>query len=109
EAITGGRKRALLTMATGTGKTLVAFQVCWKLWSAGWNAKGEHRKPREAPCPTRYPTEFAQGFIVAWCGVSTKKAHAAREKLTELAYLAAFALAFPEPPYTLPSRHLKTR
>jgi type I restriction enzyme, R subunit len=46
EAITGGRKRALLTMATGTGKTVVAFQVCWKLWSAGWNARGEHRKPR---------------------------------------------------------------
>jgi type I restriction enzyme R subunit len=46
EAITGGRKRALLTMATGTGKTVVAFQICWKLWSAGWNAKGEHRKPR---------------------------------------------------------------
>jgi type I restriction enzyme R subunit len=46
ESITGGRKRALLTLATGTGKTVVAFQVCWKLWSAGWNAKGEHRKPR---------------------------------------------------------------
>jgi type I restriction enzyme R subunit len=47
EAITGGRKRSLLTMATGTGKTVVAFQVCWKLWSAEWNAKGEpNRKPR---------------------------------------------------------------
>jgi type I restriction enzyme R subunit len=46
EAITGGRKRSLLTMATGTGKTVVAFQVCWKLWSAGWNARGETRKPR---------------------------------------------------------------
>lgn len=46
EAITGGSKRSLLTMATGTGKTVVAFQVSWKLWSAGWNAKGEPRKPR---------------------------------------------------------------
>lgn len=47
EAITGGRKRSLLTMATGTGKTVVAFQVCWKLWSAEWNRKGEpNRKPR---------------------------------------------------------------
>ncbi|NLE59968.1 MAG: DEAD/DEAH box helicase family protein, partial [Planctomycetes bacterium] len=24
-------------MATGTGKTLVAFQICWKLWSSRWN------------------------------------------------------------------------
>lgn len=33
-------------MATGTGKTVVAFQICWKLWSAAWNCKGDHRKPR---------------------------------------------------------------
>ena len=37
----------LLTMATGTGKTDVAFQICWKLWSSKWNAKGDPtRKPR---------------------------------------------------------------
>jgi type I restriction enzyme R subunit len=47
EAMLNGKKRSLLTMATGTGKTLVAFQVCWKLWSAGWNTKGApNRKPR---------------------------------------------------------------
>jgi type I restriction enzyme, R subunit len=46
EAIVSGRRRSLLTLATGTGKTVVAFQVCWKLWSAGWNARGEPRKPR---------------------------------------------------------------
>jgi type I restriction enzyme R subunit len=33
-------------MATGTGKTLVAFQICWKLWSARWNRTGEYRKPK---------------------------------------------------------------
>lgn len=33
-------------MATGTGKTTVAFQICWKLWSSRWNATGEYRKPR---------------------------------------------------------------
>ena len=45
--IVGGRKRCLLTLATGTGKTAVAFQICWKLWSAKWNAKGDAtRKPR---------------------------------------------------------------
>lgn len=46
EAILGGKKRVLLTMATGTGKTVVAFQICWKLWSSRWNMSGEHRKPR---------------------------------------------------------------
>ena len=34
-------------MATGTGKTVVAFQICWKLWSSKWNRKNEpQRKPR---------------------------------------------------------------
>ncbi len=33
-------------MATGTGKTVVAFQIAWKLWNARWNRTGEHRKPR---------------------------------------------------------------
>jgi type I restriction enzyme R subunit len=46
EEILKGRPRLLLTMATGTGKTAVAFQVCWKLWSARWNRTGEYRRPR---------------------------------------------------------------
>jgi len=46
EAILKGRDRLLLTMATGTGKTFVAFQICWKLWSSRWNRTGEHRRPR---------------------------------------------------------------
>jgi type I restriction enzyme R subunit len=46
EAIVTGKKRVLLTMATGTGKTPVAFQICWKLWSARWNRTGEHRRPK---------------------------------------------------------------
>ncbi len=41
------KPRILLTMATGTGKTVVAFQICWKLWSAKWNRKGEpNRRPK---------------------------------------------------------------
>ena len=31
-----GQKRVLLTMATGTGKTFVAFQIVWKLIKSGW-------------------------------------------------------------------------
>ncbi|HEY3324153.1 MAG TPA: DEAD/DEAH box helicase family protein [Planctomycetota bacterium] len=46
EAILKGDKRILLTMATGVGKSLVAFQVCWKLWNSRWNRTGEHRRPR---------------------------------------------------------------
>lgn len=46
ESILAGKKRLLLTMATGTGKTIVAFQISWKLWSSRWNRTGEHRKPR---------------------------------------------------------------
>jgi type I restriction enzyme R subunit len=46
QAILQGRRRVLLTMATGTGKTVVAFQICWKLWSSRWNRTGEHRRPK---------------------------------------------------------------
>lgn len=46
EALLKGQRRVLLTMATGTGKTLVAFQICWKLWNAVWNRTGEHRRPK---------------------------------------------------------------
>lgn len=46
EAILKGQRRLLITMATGTGKTAVAFQICWKLWSARWNVAGEYRRPR---------------------------------------------------------------
>src|SRR5688500_1424412 len=30
----------------GTGKTAVAFQICWKLWNMRWNRTGEHRRPK---------------------------------------------------------------
>ena len=46
QAAAQGASRILLTMATGTGKTVVAFQICWKLWSSRWNRTGEHRRPR---------------------------------------------------------------
>lgn len=37
EHIMRGKKRLLITMATGTGKTVVAFQICFKLWESRWN------------------------------------------------------------------------
>ena len=37
EAIAGGQDRILLTLATGTGKTFIAFQLAWKLFHSRWN------------------------------------------------------------------------
>lgn len=45
-AISGGEPRVLLTLATGTGKTTVAFQTAWKLYQSRWNRRGDGRRPR---------------------------------------------------------------
>jgi type I restriction enzyme R subunit len=45
-AIAGGDDRVLLTLATGTGKTSIAFQIVWKLYQARWNKRGDERRPR---------------------------------------------------------------
>ena len=37
EAIAEGKNRILLTLATGTGKTAIAFQIAWRLFKAKWN------------------------------------------------------------------------
>ena len=37
DAIAHGRDRILLTLATGTGKTFIAFQLAWKLFQSRWN------------------------------------------------------------------------
>ena len=47
EAIAMGQERILLTMATGTGKTFVAFQLAWKLFQSRWTlARDAKRRPR---------------------------------------------------------------
>ncbi len=47
EAIAKGEQRILLTLATGTGKTSIAFQIAWKLFHAHWNLSREPvRRPR---------------------------------------------------------------
>ena len=46
-AVSAGQKRILLTLATGTGKTFIAFQIAWKLFKSRWNLSGEPtRSPR---------------------------------------------------------------
>jgi type I restriction enzyme R subunit len=47
EAIASERDRILLTLATGTGKTFIAFQIAWKLFHSRWNLSREpSRRPR---------------------------------------------------------------
>jgi type I restriction enzyme R subunit len=47
EAVVQNKQRILLTMATGTGKTAIAFQISWKLFQARWNLKRDgNRRPR---------------------------------------------------------------
>jgi type I restriction enzyme R subunit len=47
EAIADNKQRILLTLATGTGKTFIAFQIAWKLFHARWNLKRDAaRRPR---------------------------------------------------------------
>jgi type I restriction enzyme R subunit len=47
EAIAKNQQRILLTLATGTGKTAIAFQIAWKLFQTRWNLKRDgSRRPR---------------------------------------------------------------
>lgn len=47
EAIADDKDRILLTLATGTGKTFIAFQIAWKLFQSRWNLSREPtRRPR---------------------------------------------------------------
>jgi len=47
EAVAAEKDRILLTLATGSGKTAIAFQIAWKLFQSKWNLKRDgSRKPR---------------------------------------------------------------
>ncbi|MBU4287910.1 MAG: DEAD/DEAH box helicase family protein [Proteobacteria bacterium] len=47
EAIAQNKDRILLTLATGTGKTAIAFQIAWKLFQTRWNLNRDgQRRPR---------------------------------------------------------------
>ena len=47
EAVANNKQRILLTLATGTGKTFVAFQIAWKLFKTRWNLQRDgKRTPR---------------------------------------------------------------
>ncbi len=47
DALSEGKQRILLTLATGTGKTAIAFQIAWKLFQARWTLQRDgSRRPR---------------------------------------------------------------
>ena len=46
DAISRKVDRILLTLATGTGKTYIAFQICWKLMQTHWNIAENGRLPK---------------------------------------------------------------
>lgn len=47
DAIADKKQRVLLTLATGTGKTFIAFQIAWKLFQTRWNLRRDSsRRPR---------------------------------------------------------------
>lgn len=47
DSVSKNTKRILLTLATGTGKTFIAFQIAWKLFNSRWSLGGEAtRRPR---------------------------------------------------------------
>ena len=47
EKVANNESRILLTLATGTGKTFIAFQIAWKLFHSRWNLSREPtRRPR---------------------------------------------------------------
>lgn len=44
ESISNGDKRILLTLATGTGKTAIAFQIVWKLFHSKWSLSNKNQR-----------------------------------------------------------------
>jgi type I restriction enzyme R subunit len=46
EELADGKDRVLLTLATGTGKTYIAFQIVYRLFRSSWNRDGADRRPK---------------------------------------------------------------
>jgi type I restriction enzyme R subunit len=49
ESIAQGKDRILLTLATGTGKTAIAFQIAWKLFHTRWNLSVNNQYQKRQP------------------------------------------------------------
>ena len=80
-AIADGQQRILLTLATGTGKTFIAFQIAWKLFQSRWNlSRGSRQPPSAHPVPRRSQHPGRPGLQrllrlprrCAWCASSRR-------------------------------------
>ena len=79
DAIATGKQRILLTLATGTGKTFIAFQLAWKLFQSRWNLRREPSVVR-AFCfwriatswPIKPTTHFRPFPRMRWCASSRR-------------------------------------
>jgi len=80
-------------MATGTGKTTVAFQICWKLWSARWTAPANiaAREFCTSPIATSSSTNEGRDFSVF--GDARHKIEVARSSSREMYFAIYQALA----------------
>ena len=84
QAALQGRKRTLLTLCTGTGKTAVAFQICWKLWSAAGTQRASTATRRSCFSPTatssstiRWPRTSARSAMRATRSRAASRSRAA--------------------------------
>ena len=73
EAIAEGQQRILLTLATGTGKTFIAFQLAWKLFHARWNLSNRisssvRAEPLEAQPDTLRQAQGERAGLVSIAG-----------------------------------------
>ena len=66
EAVAKEGQRVLLTLATGTGKTFIAFQIAWKLFKSRWTLQQDSkRQPRILFLADR--NILATGLSGLWC------------------------------------------
>ena len=80
EAVANEEDRILLTLATGTGKTAISFQIAWKLFHAKWSLQRDGTR-RPASCslpiatswPTRHSIHLGPLTKMPWCGFAPRK------------------------------------
>jgi type I restriction enzyme R subunit len=97
EAIAAEKQRILLTLATGTGKTFIAFQIAWKLFNTRWNLSREpSRRPRvltrgtgrEGQNRDQHPVQQQAAGLPRVCAVPLREGRRRRTGSGETAPLA---------------------
>lgn len=83
EAIAEGKKRLLLVMATGTGKTYTAFQITWRLWKAKSKRKILYLVDRNALADQTMEKDF-KPFVDAGVMVKIKSANIKKDTAYEV-------------------------